>query len=165
MRLFLAGCAATALASFSVAHAQDKSNGCGLGWMVAKDQSLISTTTRGVTNAFLPNTFSMTFGTSGCAKHSIVHNDKRGLHFVEANAEALEVDVAAGSGQYLEGLAASLGCSASVQGRFAETLRGHYDEIYASGDEDTTAVYSRMKAVLTSDAEIKSHCLALDSQA
>ncbi|MFM8315218.1 MAG: DUF3015 family protein [Deltaproteobacteria bacterium] len=47
---------------------------CGLGWQVTQKKSFLATTTRGTTNAFVPPTFGMTFGTIGCDKHSFAKN-------------------------------------------------------------------------------------------
>ncbi len=81
--------------------AGDSSSGCGLGWQLFPQTSLVSSSLRSTTHSFLPNTFSMTSGTSGCAKHSIVKNEFKAIHFAETNYDALMIDMAKGNGEYL----------------------------------------------------------------
>jgi hypothetical protein len=149
------------LAAGSTAAWADDSNGCGVGWMFFKDKSLVSSSLRQSTNSIAPNTFSMTSGTSGCARHSIVYTELRGLHFVESNGDALEAEIASGSGNYLESFALTLGCPASVTASFAATLRQGYNEIYGdSNDANQTAsdVYAKIRDVLRTNNEVKNAC-------
>ncbi len=72
----------------------------------------------------LPNTFSMTSGTSGCEDHSLVKVDKLPLHFSEANYEMLLSDMSNGRGETVATLAGILGCEktafvSSLQHNFA----------------------------------------------
>jgi len=90
----------------SVSSAADSSSGCGLGWQVFPKNSLVSSSLRSTTHVFLPNTFSMTSGTSGCARHDIVMNEYKAIHFAEANYDQLMMDMARGQGEYLNGFAA-----------------------------------------------------------
>lgn len=105
-----------ALVSTSVIAA-DGSSGCGLGWRVAPKQSLLSSMTRNTTHVILPNTFSMTFGTSGCSQHSIVKKDRAVEHFVEANFENLQIEMAQGQGESLLALSELMGCDAGFASR------------------------------------------------
>lgn len=123
------------------AHAADKSNGCGLGWEIVKKESLASTATRQTTNAFLPNTFSMTFGTSGCSKHSIVKNESEQQYFVEANLEQLTLDMARGEGEYLRTFAAVMGCEGSYS-EFSSAVQNGYSKIVS---EDASSVLNNVK--------------------
>ena len=107
-----------ALASMSFAiFAGDGSSGCGLGWQVAPKQSLLSSFSRSVTHVILPNTFSMTFGTSGCSQHSIVKKDRAVEHFVEANLENLQIEMAQGNGETLLALGELMGCDSQFASR------------------------------------------------
>lgn len=67
----------------SVYAAQDTSpggsDGCGLGWEVTGEKTMLATTTRGTTNAFVPPTFGMTSGTIGCETHRFVQKKKKPL--------------------------------------------------------------------------------------
>ncbi len=93
------------MAFASVSRAGDSSSGCGLGWQVFPKNSLVSSALRSTTHFILPNTFSMTSGTSGCARHDIVMNEYKAIHFAEANYKQLMMDMARGQGEYLNGFA------------------------------------------------------------
>ncbi len=113
----------------SPAFAADSSSGCGLGWEVTQKQSLVSSAIRSTTNTFLPNTFSMTFGTSGCTKHSIVKNESEQMYFVESNLEQLSLEMAKGDGEYLRSFAAMMGCTDSYS-QFSTSVQKRYSEIF-----------------------------------
>ena len=69
------------------AYGADGSSGCGPGWYILKDNSLVSSALRATTNGILVPvvTLGMTFGTSNCSKHKIVKKEKESLHFVTMN--------------------------------------------------------------------------------
>jgi hypothetical protein len=148
------------LASFALfalsAHAQDTSSGCGLGWQVAPQQSLVSSTTRSLTNATFLNTVAMTFGTSGCAKHSIVQRDKEAQYFAEANYHLLMMEMAQGNGESLANFAAIMGCNARA---FASGVQSHYGEIYPSQDVPADAVLENVKFAIFSDFSLSAACM------
>lgn len=107
--------------------AADSSSGCGLGWQVFKKNSLVSSSLRATTNAFFLNTIAMTFGTSGCAKHSIVKNDKKSLHFLENNLPMVQAEMAMGSGEYINGLAQTFGCDENT---FSGHMQNNYSKVF-----------------------------------
>jgi len=137
--------------------AADGSSGCGAGWYILKDNSLVSSTLRATTNGLFFNaTFGMTSGTSNCAKHSIVQNDKRSLHFMESNFVALKTDMARGQGEYLGAFADTLGCSWEAMGALSDTVQGQYDEIFQSGDAQT-AVFN-IRRQIQANPSLSSYC-------
>ncbi len=152
---------ALALGWSGSALAADGSSGCGVGWYIFKDKSLLSSSLRQITNSALPNTFSMTFGTSNCAKHSIVHNDKKGLHFVEANQSALEMELAAGEGELLEGLAQTFGCPTQSLPAFSFTLRSAYTELMPEEQMSSRALYQRISETLRDNPSLRTQCSQL----
>ena len=108
------------LVTTSIAFAEDKSDGCGLGWQVTKKMSMVATTTRSTTNSIIPNTFGMTSGTLGCARHSVVLKDKAPQHFVEANYETLLVEMSMGQGEALQAFSQVLGCDSKALGQMVQ---------------------------------------------
>lgn len=110
----------------------DKSNGCGLGWEIAPQKSLISSYTRAITNASTSSTSGMTSGTSGCDKHSIVDNKKLDIHYAEVNFHSLMIEMALGQGQYLKGFATVLGCNDSSLEEFSKMTQKYYQELLPS---------------------------------
>ena len=78
--------------------AADGSSGCGPGWYLFKENSLVSSAFRATTNGILfPSvTFGMTFGTSNCTQHKLVLKEKESLHFVTENYFEVQADMARG---------------------------------------------------------------------
>jgi hypothetical protein len=155
MKFLLLSFASFALFAVS-AHAQDTSSGCGLGWAVAPQQSLVSSTTRSLTNATFLNTVAMTFGTSGCAKHSIVQRDKEAQYFAEANYHNLMMEMASGNGENLANFAAIMGCEKRA---FSNAVQSHYGEIFPSQSVPADAVLENVKFAIFSDFSLTAACM------
>jgi len=127
--------------------AADSSSGCGLGWSVAPKNSLVSSWTRAITNAMASNTLGMTSGTSGCAKHSIVINEKKGIHFVEANFQQLIIESAKGSGQYLNAFSEVVNFKGDIK-TFGKIMQLNFTKIYSSQKTTPSEFYSNFKNVV-----------------
>lgn len=140
----------------SSAFAADSSSGCGLGWEVSQKNSLVSSAIRTTTNAVLPNTFSMTFGTSGCQKHSVVKNESEQMYYVESNLEHLAIEMAQGDGEYLRGLAVMMGCENSY-GDFSSTMQKNYSETF-SGKDSAPAVLKQVRNGIRANSVLKQSC-------
>ena len=114
------------------ALASDGSSGCGPGWYIFKETSLVSSAFRATTNGILVPvvTLGMTFGTSNCTQHKIVLKEKESLYFATQNHFELKTDIAKGGGEYLSAFATTIGCPASAQGRFNEKMRSGYSRVY-----------------------------------
>ena len=110
-------------------YARDTSSGCGIGWEVNDDHSFVGTSTRGTTHSTFNPSFSMTSGTSGCKRHSLVERDLRGIQYVAANFLSLMVDMSQGQGDSLSAFATLLGCN-SVQETFGQVMQDNLSEIY-----------------------------------
>jgi len=142
----------------TMVHAEDKSSGCGLGWMVTQKHSLFASTIRSTTNALFGNqTFGMTSGTSGCAKHSIVKNEKQLIHYTEANLANLEIEMAIGEGEFLQAFGRSLGCQDAVLGKFGQMTKNSYGRIFGKNSE-AQKVISNVRGVLKEDATLAQAC-------
>lgn len=128
--------------------ADDKSSGCGLGWSVTKRTSLLSSLVRSSTNATFSSTSGMTSGTSGCAQHSIVMNEKRGIHFMEVNRPQLMVEAASGGGEFVEGFAHTVGYTGDMS-TFGTILKDNYQVIFTK-DASAVEVYNNFKKVVIS---------------
>lgn len=140
--------------------AGDTSTGCGVGWYVTKSMTTTAASTRWSTNATFSNTLGMTSGTSGCARHSIVMDDKMGLHFIAANYQNILLDVAKGNGEYLLGLSRSMGCSDEVSGIFSNETKIHFSEIFpiVNGQENHERSLQSIKKVIKSNQVLLSNC-------
>lgn len=110
--------------------AQDRLDGCGLGWEVTDQKTYTATTTRGTTNAFVPPTFGMTTGTMGCDKLDVGQKDKEAADFVATNFDALKTDLARGEGEYVEAMAAAFGCQSNSK-NLGVVIQKNYDRVVA----------------------------------
>ncbi len=137
----------------SSAFAADGSSGCGPAWYVLKDNSLLSSFGRLVTNGFLSPvvTLGMTLGTSNCAKHKIVENDAKSLQFASENFEILRQDLARGEGSHLTSFIATFGCADAAAARLAKQLRGRFTERLYDSVEPTAYVIQARELIMGSD--------------
>ncbi len=141
------------------AHAEDGSSGCGMGWKVAPKNSLLSSTTRTYVNATFSSTIGMTLGTSGCAKHSIVQNEKRAIHFAEVNQGQLMIEMAQGRGEHLRGLVATLGCDPTGFDEMARALQADYSSIYPSySGTSASEMLQGVKASIGKNRRLSQQC-------
>jgi len=138
--------------SFSVAAkdmSADKSDGCGPGWYIYPDKTILGTSIRGTTNNVIPGAISgMTTGTSNCAKHDIVKAEKEQLHYTANNYESLLAEMAAGQGEYLNEYARVLGCDS---GEFSQMAQERFEVIIPS-DENSSKLLNNVKAEIKSNA-------------
>jgi hypothetical protein len=145
-----------AMAGLTSAQAADSSSGCGLGWQLAPKTSLISSTTRLLVNATFSSTIAMTLGTSGCAQHSIVKNEFKGIHYAEANRDQLMVEMARGQGEYVDGLAAVFGCQDSQ--KFGSMVQDNYEKVLPSEQTSGPELYHNVKAQIKNHAQLSHSC-------
>jgi hypothetical protein len=136
------------LMSFSIfaanEHTPDNGSACGLGWKVADKTSLLASSVRNMTNMTASNTFGMTSGTSGCKRHSIVLNQKKGLYYSVSNFENLKAEMAIGSGEFLNSFASALGCN---QNAFAKMVQSHYGAI-VERNSSPDKLYENVRALI-----------------
>lgn len=115
---------------FAAEMEPDKSDGCGPGWYIYKDKTLLGTSIRNTTNNVIPGAaFGMTSGTSNCAEHDIVKVEKEQLHYTASNYETLVSEMAAGQGEFLTEYAQSFGCDAA---QFSEMTQENFERIIPS---------------------------------
>jgi hypothetical protein len=144
----------------TIAHATDGSSGCGPGWYIAKDNSIVSSAARAITNGILfpVSTIGMTFGTSNCTQHKLVLKEKESLHFVTNNYYELKSEVARGEGPYLQAYANTLGCSAGAQTRFNAQLKGRYNETFANSKASPDDALMQTYITILSDKDLAHEC-------
>lgn len=114
------------------AMAADGSSGCGPGWFILKENSILSSALRATTNGILfpVTTIGMTVGTSNCTKHKIVLKEKESLHFVTHNYFELKSQVAMGSGTHISALSQTMGCSDVSDQALSQSLKKSYSNIF-----------------------------------
>ena len=153
--LFLAALISTL--SFS-ATARDSSSGCGPGWYVVKENSLVSSALRATTNGFFfpTTTLGMTLGTSNCTKHKIVKTEKKSLHFVSHNLYEMKSEAAQGVGSYISALGEVIGCSKSGQKQFNNSLKSNYQNVFKS--DEPQEVLKNIYQVILQDEKLVQSC-------
>ena len=128
---------------------------CGLGWQVTQKKSFLATTTRGTTNAFVPPSFGMTFGTIGCDKHSFAKNEEAGVTFALANQENLSIEMAKGEGEFVDGFAQALGCqNVAAFGHMAQVK--YTDIVQENGS--AIQMYKNVKQQIAQDPALSASC-------
>ena len=145
-----------ALVAASSVFAADTSSGCGMGYEVAPKQSLVSSSTRSLVNATFSNSIAMTLGTSGCAKHSIVKNDAKGIHFAEANMNQLAVEMSRGNGEFVTGFAGVFGCQNAVA--FGSMVQAKYESVLPSANTSGVELYNNVKSEIRNNATLSASC-------
>ena len=145
-----------------MALGKDSSSGCGPAWYVLKDNSLVSSFLRVITNGILSPvvTLGMTFGTSNCSKHSIVDNSKQSEHFAMVTFDNLRQDVAKGNGPFLDAYAETFQCSPDIAPQFRAHLQNHYSVIF-DGAPEPQDVVERTKNVLQKSQQLAGLCSAV----
>lgn len=154
---------AVAFLSFGIVHtanAADGSSGCGPGWYLFKENSLVSSSFRSTTNAFLMPavTFGMTFGTSNCSQHKIVKTEKESLYFVTMNYFELKSEIAKGDGQYLSAFAKTIGCDRDAQVHFNQELKKNYSNIFESQTIQPESALSEVYKTIFRNKELTQKC-------
>ncbi|WP_457600614.1 DUF3015 family protein [Hydrogenivirga sp.] len=115
--------------------AVNKSNtGCGLGYVVMKDQEgvvfeVLAVTTNGTS---FNQTFGITFGTLECEKPAKFVENERLQRFVAQNMDELAQDVARGEGRYVETLAELMGVPEEKRPEFYSRLQQNFERIFPS---------------------------------
>lgn len=143
----IAGAALLSVPSFAV----NKENvGCGLGYMIFKDQpdsllfELFAITTNGT---FANQLFGITTGTLECKKpERIVKNDKL-FRFVSENMDNLASDIASGNGETLETVAELLNIPADKKDVFFSKLQENFNQIFPSENVQSAHVIDKIAEV------------------
>lgn len=145
--------------SFST-YAADSSSGCGPGWYLLKDNSLVSSALRATTNSVLfpVTTIGMTIGTSNCTQHKLVLKEQESLHFATMNHYELKNEIAKGQGEYVSAFADTMGCPASAQKQLNNSLKSNFKNIYRGSEVNPSSVLLEVYKVILSDKELTRQC-------
>jgi hypothetical protein len=152
-----------ALALFTTtqtARAADGSSGCGPGWYIFKDVSLVSSSLRGTTNGILfpVTTIGMTFGTSNCSAHKIVDNQGESVKFATLAYHDLVVQMAQGKGEHLAAFANTLGCPWQTQIEFNRTLQASFQRIVPTDAVAPEAIVDQVRVELQTQPLLAQAC-------
>ena len=145
--------------SFNI-FAADSSSGCGPGWYIFKETSLVSSALRATTNGILfpTTTIGMTVGTSNCTKHKVVINEKKSLHFTTHNFFELKEEATLGKGQFISAFTETLGCRASGTEQIGKGLKDHFKQVFEPGHQNPDKVLLEVYKVIFSNPELSKLC-------
>jgi hypothetical protein len=153
----------------NIAFAADGSSGCGPGWYILKENSILSSSLRATTNGILwpTTTFGMTTGTAGCTKHKLVLTEKESLYFVTQNFYEIQKEMAQGGGEFLTAFANTLGCKQNSinQIYFNKKMQEKYRSIYPSGtingeqvERNSSGTLKEIYNIILEDSKLTQSC-------
>ncbi len=132
---------ASTLPLAATVQAEENGGGCGVGKVVMEGKegknahisvSLINMLVHAVIGPV--QLFAMTSGTLGCDVTQTVSNDRATENFIAANQDSLIIEIAQGSGVYLESLADLMQVDESDRSEFFSSLQANYETIAFSED-------------------------------
>ncbi|MCZ6552626.1 MAG: DUF3015 family protein [SAR324 cluster bacterium] len=134
--------------------------GCGLGHTLFEGQTglfpnILAMTTNGTSGN---NTFGMSSGTSGCDQDAVVLEEVEQEVFATANLDNLSLDMARGSGQYLQSMAALLGCQTAAFGEFASLTQDNYEVLFPTLDTAAPDMLTGLKLQMAANPVLASSC-------
>jgi hypothetical protein len=140
--------------------AADSSSGCGPGWYIAKENSLLSSALRATTNGILLPivTLGMTFGTSNCSKHSIVKNEMEDLKFTTENYFEMLADAAKGEGNFLTAYGELMGCHGEMNTKFKKSMKKNFGNIFGQENTIPSSVVEKTYKMIIEDKELFNSC-------
>ncbi|MFI5347224.1 MAG: DUF3015 family protein [Elusimicrobiota bacterium] len=130
--------------------------GCGLGSQIFKDNEPVHQILAATTNGTVcSQTFGITTGTLGCTSGGLIKASKEREVFTATNFRALELELAAGSGQYSASLAALSGCKAEP---FAAFAKARYEKILPTDKTTAAELLNNLDRELSSDPAMLKAC-------
>lgn len=144
-------------------YATDGSSGCGPGWYLLKDNSLVSSAFRATTNGILfpVTTIGMTVGTSNCSQHKLVKKEMESLHFATMNYFELKGEVAKGSGTYLAAFAETMGCDSKSQELLNSELKNNYKSLFPAGKPNPENTLLEVYKTIFRNENLTRQCLSI----
>ncbi len=144
----------------SIAQAADGSSGCGPGWYILKDNSLVSSFLRTMTNGFLfpTTTIGMTVGTSNCTKHKIVQTEQESLHFATQNYFEIMSEASRGQGTTLAAFSDTIGCPVTARARFAERFQKNFVQVFSKSEVGPSKMLQEVYRFILNDESLTRAC-------
>jgi len=159
MRKFLVLAAAAMMLASGSVMAAETGPGCGVGKLVFEgSKGILFQNLAWTTNVYLGNIFSITFGTSGCSADAVILRDKEQEVFVAANLDQLSQDMAQGRGEYVNAMAALMGCDSSVYATFGEMGQQRYGAIFADDTGSEGRVLTNLRREARANPVLANSC-------
>jgi len=145
--------------SLSVLSA-DGSSGCGPGWYLFKENSILSSILRVTTNGILfpVTTLGMTFGTSNCSKHSLVQTEQESLKFATENYFEILAEATKGQGEFITSYAVTIGCKKESIDTFGKELKNSYQNLYLLNKQNPEELLRQTYKVILNNKELVYSC-------
>ncbi|MCX7679314.1 MAG: DUF3015 domain-containing protein [Spirochaetes bacterium] len=138
--------------AFTAAFANQSNTGCGLGSVIFQGRNgLISQTLAATTNQSTYTQYlGITTGTSNCQRFSSLVYNERLNQFVAENLDSLAIDVARGSGEYLNTLAVLMDVRENDRAAFYSKLQRNFSRIFTSPNVTHDEVIRNIESVIRS---------------
>ena len=132
--------------------------GCGLGSMVFNKNTRSEQWLASIINdAFLPQSFAISTGTSNCVDVDEEQTQAEQEIFIDSNFHALRVDAARGDGESLRAYAELVGCyKEGLFDTFASLSQGQFQYIFS--DSQPRSVADRYRDALKRSRALKTRC-------
>jgi hypothetical protein len=131
--------------------------GCGLAYVLFSQENnsqavqILAGTTN---NLYGTQSFGITSGTSGCTEGGLVISSRESEVFAEINYRQLQADIAAGQGEYLDGLAGLLGVKEDRKSEFGQLARVRYSQLFPSADAGSVEMLRGLTQALNEHPEL-----------
>jgi hypothetical protein len=147
------------LLSFN-ATARDGSSGCGPGWYVLQDNTLVSSALRATTHGILwpSTTLGMTLGASNCTKHRIVEAEQETLYFATQNYFELMRESSIGGGEFISTYYSTIGCHPHLEQHFSKLVQAQFEQLFPEGETRPEQLVEETYKVIFSDADLTHAC-------
>jgi hypothetical protein len=141
-------------------YAADGSSGCGPGWYIFKENSLVSSSLRATTNGFLfpSTTIGMTVGSSNCSKHKIVKTEKESLKFATENYYEIATQAAQGEGDFLTSFGSTIGCGQESLDTFKSEMKVNYEKLFDGTSASPEELLKRTYIIILENRELLYSC-------
>lgn len=142
------------------AFSSDSSSGCGPGWYIFKDNSLVSSALRLTTNGILfPSvTLGMTLGTSNCTQHKIVRTEQESLKYATENYYELLADTSLGQGEFLSQFSDVIGCQQQTKAMFSSKMRENFGHIFKTHKPQPDQVLIEVYKIILTSPDLTRSC-------
>lgn len=143
----------------SLTFAVENGPGCGVGKQLFKGKKgLVPHSSAWTTNGTFSQSFAVTSGTSGCDADSVILKEKELEVFVVVNFDNIQQEMAQSRGQYLNSLAALLGCSVSVRPEFNRMTFEKFDLLSQANGNDYNIFIRTLTNEINNNHILSSKC-------
>ena len=158
-KLVLGVCCVSAFGLASIANAEEKAGGCGIGKEIMSGKTGIGPNLVAaiLNNILIPNTFFMSTGILGCDTTKAVKNEQQGETFVASNMDTLAVEMAQGNGDHLAALASILGVAEKDKSAFFSLAKDQYEPLFGATGATPSDVLTTFNTAMLNDPSLSQY--------